>query len=150
MIRLVKHEDIPALVSIGKAVLARSPTYEQVALDANKARYMVRRSMSDKSMDTFVAEVDGQVVGFLVALEEEHWFSKSRYATDLAFLVMPIHAEQAVWLLRRFIRWATGQPKVDMMMMGISSGLDEKGRLAELYKRHGFRDQGGVFVRKLK
>ncbi|HDS1207483.1 TPA: GNAT family N-acetyltransferase [Shewanella algae] len=144
MIRTATHADMNAIVSIGKVTLEKSPTYP-VTLDDNKARYMVRRCISDRSMEIFVAVVDGEVVGFIMGMMEEHWFSKDCYATDLTFCVLPEHGDQAVWLLRRFIRWAKSFPKVKSILLGVSSGMDADGRIGQLYERHGFTIVGGFY-----
>ncbi|GLP95278.1 GNAT family N-acetyltransferase [Paraferrimonas sedimenticola] len=148
MIRLATHNDIDAILAIGEATLAESPSYP-VEFSDKKARYMVRRAISDRTMDCFVAEVNGQVVGFLIALWEEHFFSKDAYATDMAFCVSPKHGDQAVWLLRRFIRWASQFPKVKTLMLGVSSGHTDAARIGQLYERHGFQAIGGLYSKSV-
>ncbi|NCT48762.1 MAG: GNAT family N-acetyltransferase [Paraglaciecola sp.] len=93
-------------------------------------------------MEFFVAQKADQVVGFLLAIKDEHWFSNSSYGTDFAFCVLPDHAEQGVWLLRRFIRWckAFNIP----MMMGLSTGMDVDGRTGKMYEMHGLPRVGGI------
>ena len=146
MIRTATHADLKRILEIGRNTLANAPSYP-VEMDDAKASYMVRRCMNDRAMAAFVAVVDGEVVGFLLAIQEEHFFSKARYATDLAFCVEPEHANQAVWLLRRFIRWAKSVSQVKSIMMGISSGLDGDGRIGELYQKHGLALAGGLYCR---
>lgn len=146
MIRAATHNDLPAIIEIGRNTLSNSPCYP-VEMDDYKASYSVRRCISDRSMCAFVAEVDGKVVGFILGMQEEHFFSRDYYATDLVFCVEPKHADQAVWLLRRFLRWANSFPKVKSIMLGISSGMDLNGRLGELYQRHGLKPAGGLFVK---
>lgn len=145
MIRNATHSDIAVMLDIGRETLKNSPSYP-VDMDDYKASYSIRRCISDRNMCAFVAEVDGKVVGFILGMHEEHFFSRECYATDLVFCVGKEHAEQAVWLLRRFLRWAKGFSKVKSIMLGISSGMDLDGRLGELYKRHGFSHAGGLFV----
>lgn len=118
-------------------------------MDDKKASYIVRRSINDRNMETFVAVVDGEIVGFLIGMQEEHVFSKDAYATDIVFCVMPEHASQAVWLLRRFLRWAKQFPKVKTVVMGISSGLDVTGSLGGLYEKHGLKGAGGLYIKIL-
>jgi len=146
MIRAATHNDLAAMLVIGRNTLSNSPSYP-VEIDDFKASYTARRCISDRSMCAFVAEIDGNVVGFILGMQEEHFFSRDCYATDLVFCVEPEHADQAVWLLRRFIRWAKSFPKVKSIMLGISSGMDLNGRLGELYQRHGLEQAGGLFVK---
>lgn len=148
MIRTATHADLKRILEIGRITLAKAPSYP-VEMDDTKVSYMVRRCISDKSMEAFVAVVDGEVVGFLLAMQEEHWFSKDCYATDLTFCVLPEHADQAVWLLRRFIRWAKSFSKVKSILLGVSSGLDTDGRIGQLYQKHGLNLVGGFYNRIL-
>lgn len=148
MIRTATHADLKRILEIGRITLAKAPSYP-VEMDDTKASYMVRRCIADRGMEAFVAVVNGEVVGFLLAMQEEHFFSKDCYATDLAFCVLPEYADQAVWLLRRFIRWAKTFPKVKSIMLGVSSGLDADGRIGELYQKHGLSSAGGLYSRMM-
>lgn len=146
MIRNATHNDLSAMLAIGRNTLSNSPSYP-VEMDDKKSAYMIRRCISDHSMCAFVTEINGVVVGFILGVQEEHFFSRDSYATDLVFCVEPDYADQAVWLLRRFIRWAKTFPKVKSIMLGISSGMDPNGRLGELYQHHGLKPAGGLFVK---
>lgn len=148
MIRTATHHDLKTILEVGRQTIEAAPTYP-VTMDDTKASYIVRRCISDRSMEAFVAEVDGEVVGFILGMQEEHFFSKDWYATDMCFCVLPEHASQAVWLLRRFIRWAQKNPKVKSIMLGVSSGLDIGGRLGKLYEKHGIVSAGGLYVKVL-
>lgn len=146
MIRTADHHDLKKILEIGRQTLEAAPTYP-VKMDDVKASYIVRRCISDRNMEAFVSVVDGEVVGFILAVQEEHFFSKDWYATDMCFCVLPDHVNQAVWLLRRFIRWAKKNPKVKSIMLGVSSGLDVDGRLGQLYEKHGLENAGGLHVK---
>lgn len=144
MIRNGTHADIPAIISIGQQVIDRSKTYN-TKVDPAKAAYMLRRAINDRKMELFVAEKAGQCVGFFIALIDEHWFAKSYYATDIAFCVLPEHAEQGVWLLRRFMRWCKAN-KIKQVQLGLSTGLDADGRTGRLYEAHGLTLVGGIYA----
>ena len=144
MIRFGTHADIPAIISIGQQVIDRSKTYD-ATVDPAKAAYMLRRAITDRKMALFVAEKAGQCVGFFIALKDEHWFAKSYYATDIAFCVLPEHADQGVWLLRRFIRWCKAE-NIKQIQLGLSTGLDEEGRTGKLYEAHGLTLVGGIYA----
>lgn len=144
MIRNGTHADIPAIIRIGQQVIDASKTYDDV-IDKDKAAYMIRRAINDRRMALFVAEKAGQVVGFFIAIQDEHWFAKSTYATDLAFCVLPEHAEQGVWLLRRFIRWCRAH-NIKKIQLGLSTGMDPLGRTGQLYEAHGLSKVGGIYA----
>lgn len=144
MIRTATLTDIPSIISIGQKVIDKSTTYN-VTVNPEKTAYMIRRAVNDKKMEVFVAEKADQVVGFLIALKDEYWFAKKYYATDLAFCVLPEHADQGVWLLRRFIRWCKKQ-KIENIQLGLSTGLDPEGRTGKLYESHGLTLVGGIYA----
>ena len=144
MIRTATLLDIPAIIGIGQKIINRSKTYD-TEVEPERAAYALRRAMNDKKMAVFVAEKADQVVGFFIALKDEHWFAKSYHATDLAFCVLPEHADQGVWLLRRFIRWCK-QNGIEHIQLGLSTGLDEDGRTGKLYEAHGLKKVGGIYA----
>jgi GNAT superfamily N-acetyltransferase len=144
MIRFGNHADIPAIIAIGQKVINASKTYSG-EVDPQKAAYMLRRAINDRRMALFVAEKAGHVVGFFISLQDEHWFAKSTYATDLAFCVLPEHADQGVWLLRRFIRWCQAS-NIKSIQLGLSTGMDPEGRTGKLYEAHGLTNVGGIYA----
>lgn len=143
MIRTGTHSDIPAMIEIGQQVIDKSQTYND-EIDPVKSAYMIRRAISDKKMEVFIAEKAGKVVGFFIALKDENWFAKSYYGTDIAFCVLPEHTDQGVWLLRRFIRWCNSND-IKNITLGLSTGLDPDGRTGKLYESHGLKRVGGVY-----
>lgn len=144
MIRFGTHADIPAIIAIGQQVINASKTYSG-EVDPAKAAYMIRRAINDRRMALFVAEKAGHVVGFFIAIQDEHWFAKSTYATDLAFCVLPEHADQGVWLLRRFLRWCKSN-NITSIQLGLSTGMDPEGRTGKLYEAHGLSNVGGIYA----
>ena len=143
MIRNGTHADIPAIISIGQQVIDRSKTYD-ATVDPAKAAYMLRRAINDRKMALFVAEKAGQVVGFFIAMKDEHWFAKSWYGTDIGFCVLPEYADQGVWLLRRFLRWCKAERIKPIL--ALSTGLDPEGRIGRMYQAHGLTNMGGIFA----
>ena len=143
MIRTGTHADIPAIIKIGQQVIDASKTSD-TKVDKDKAAYMIRRAINDKKMALFVAEKADQVVGFFIAIKDEEWFSRSYYGSDLAFCVLPEHADQGVWLLRRFLRWCK---ELNVRpMLALSTGLDDEGRTGRMYEAHGLDRVGGVYA----
>lgn len=143
MIRNGTHADIPAIISIGQQVIDRSKTYD-ATVDPAKAAYMLRRAITDRKMALFVAEKAGLVVGFFIAMKDEHWFAKSWYGTDIGFCVLPEHADQGVWLLRRFLRWCKAEQIKPML--ALSTGLDPDGRTGRMYEAHELTNMGGIYA----
>lgn len=143
MIRFGTHSDIPAMLDIGRLVIADAKTLN-CELDTELAAKTIRQALNHKKHAVFVAEKAGLVVGFFIALQDQFWFSKTHYATDLAFCVTPEHRDQAVWLLRRFIRWCQ-EHRISHIQLGLSTGLDTEGRTGQLYEAHGLKLAGGIY-----
>lgn len=143
MIRNAQHADIPAILDIGAHVIGASTTLN-CELDRDKAAKVIRQALNHRMHAVFVAERAGQVVGFFIAVQDQFWFSKERYATDLAFCVLPEHADQAVWLLRRFMRWAKAS-NINHVQLGLSTGMDPENRTGRLYEAHGLSKVGGIY-----
>lgn len=143
MIRFGTHSDIPAMLDIGRQVIAEAKTLN-CELDTELAAKTIRQALNHRKHAVFVAEKAGIVVGFFIAMQDQFWFSKSHYATDLAFCVAPEHRDQAVWLLRRFIRWCQ-EHRISHIQLGLSTGLDTEGRTGQLYEAHGLKLAGGIY-----
>lgn len=143
MIRFGTHSDIPAMLDIGRQVIAEAKTLN-CELDTELAAKTIRQALNHRKHAVFVAEKAGIVVGFFIAMQDQFWFSKSHYATDLAFCVAPEHRDQAVWLLRRFIRWCQ-EHRISHIQLGLSTGLDAEGRTGQLYEAHGLKLAGGIY-----
>jgi len=143
MIRLGTHADIPAMLAIGQAVIAQARTLD-CELDPELAAKTIRQALNHRKHAVFVAEKAGHVVGFFIAVQDQFWFSKTHYATDLAFCVSDEHKDQAVWLLRRFIRWCQSN-QIKHIQLGLSTGLDGEGRTGRLYEVHGLQLVGGIY-----
>lgn len=144
MIRLGTHADIPAIIEIGQKIIDKSKTYNAI-IEPKKVAYMIRRAVNDKKMEVFIAEKEGVAVGFLIAIKDEYWFANKSHGTDLAFCVLPEHADQGVWLLRRFIRWCK-KNNIENIQLGLSTGLDPEGRTGKLYESHGLTLVGGIYA----
>lgn len=142
-VRLATPEDITEAMEVGKRILARS-VYGADVFDL-QARKVMLRAINDKSMSLWVAEHKGKIVGFFMAIKEQHWFSKKKYAADMCFVMDDQHGNYAAPIIRRFIKWAKSDDKVTDIQLGISSGLDNDGRTGRMYKNLGFTPVGGFY-----
>lgn len=142
-IREAKPEDITGALEVGGNTLKRS-TYNST-LDPLIARKVMARFINDKTSLMLIAEHEEKIVGFMMCLIEQHWFSKDRYASDLCFCVDPQHGNYAPLMIKRFIKWAKRDHKVKDIMLGISSGLDKDERTGRMYEKLGFSKVGGIY-----
>ena len=142
-VRLAKSDDITAALELGRVTLDRSVINGD--LDLLHARRAMLRCINDANMSMWVAEHKGKLVGFLMVIREQHWFSKSRYAADICFCVHPQHGNYAPSMIRKYIKWAKEDERVVDINLAISSGLDQDGRAGRMYQNLGFTPVGGVY-----
>lgn len=143
-VRLATAQDITQAIEVGKRILARSVYGADVF--ENQSRRMMLRAINDKSMALWVAEHKGNIVGFFLAIREQHWFSKKKYAADMCFVMDDKHGNYAPPIIRRFVKWAKSDPNVVDIQLSISSGLDNDGRTGRMYQNLGFTLVGGVYA----
>lgn len=143
-VRLAIPEDITEAMEVGKRILARS-VYGADVFELQARKFMLR-AINDKTMQLWVAEHKGKVVGFLMAAVEQHWFSKKKFTCDMGFLVEDHHGNYAPTMVRRYKKWAKLQPNVVDIFIGITSGLDKDGRTARMLENLGFTNIGGTFA----
>lgn len=142
MIRKGRLADIPVILDIGDQAVAMVAV-DQTPVNRQKASGLLRKAVNHALMDLFVAEVDGKVVGFVVAMVNDQWYNDDKYVTDLAFCTAKGHEDQAVWLFRRLYRWSRerGLP----MLMATNAGGDRAERTGAMYEAHGLTRVGGMF-----
>ena len=147
MIRTASLTDIPAILTIGRGVVEASPVLKGDGVVDAVAAKALRNAINHGLHEVFVAEVNGAVVGFFIAVQDQLWYSGKKYATDLAFCVAPGFENQAVWLLKRFLRWCV-QKKVPTARLVISAGFEKAKRTGEMYQRLGFTQADGVYYKE--
>ena len=145
MIRDGRHEDIPAIIDIGQSLKSET---DKTPVNLKKAAAVLRTAISSAQHCLFVAEVNGKVVGFLVGGIQDIWYNDDKVASDLGFMTRDGFEDQAVWLLRRFLRWA--REKNVPALMGLSTGLESSVRTGKLYETHGLKLMGGMYYGGLK
>lgn len=140
MIRVGTHADIPAIIDIGQSLKSET---DRSKLNIKRAATVLRQAISSAQHCLFVAEVGGKVVGFIVGAVQDVWYNDDKIATDLGFMTREGFENQAVWLLRRFLRWA--RDKNIPAMMAISTGRLDADRTGDLYAKHGLARVGGMY-----
>lgn len=142
-IRLATATDIDDAIKVGEKILKRS--VYKADLFSLQAKKVMLRALNDASMALWVAEHKGKIVGFFLAIKEQHWFSRKKYAADMCFVMDDQHGNYAAPIIKQFIKWAKSDPKVTDIHLAISSGLDNDGRTGRMYQNLGFTQVGGVY-----
>ena len=120
--------------------------YRNIPPDPVKFRKLVVMLMVNKQHLALVSEVAGEVVGVLLGVTDEIFFSRKKSATDIFTHVEPGHVWESVQLIRAFVEWAKARESVYQIVMTVSSDLvgPEKARM--IYGRAGLHYYGGSFV----
>ena len=124
--------------------IKKDTIYRNVPLDRQTCFSLWGRSLMDARMFNKCV-VDEGIRGFLIGVVAPFEFNRhEHYASDLFYLVEKGHPG-GVRLLAEFTKWAEANPKVRMVIMGVTAG---DGRpLGPLYERMGMDQVGGMFVK---
>lgn len=148
IVREAKPTDIDAILELGARLLRESPVLPPH--HPLKARKALAFFISSARNCLYVAEKNGEVVGFIAGAIDEFWWSTIKYASDVAFFVAPEHKGAGLPLVKAFMRWVDKFPRVRYVSMGISSGLDSMDRTGLMYERLGFAKAGGIYTMKIE
>lgn len=143
MIRPARERDIPKLIDLAESFHEDS-AYRDFPIDRPSAYRSLAQCAQMATACLLVAEdrERGQITGFLAGVAQEVWFSRSRCATDLVFVSR--RPSDSIKLVRQFVRWAWGVPRVIEVTMAISSGIHPE-RTGAFYERLGFTSIGGMY-----
>ncbi len=146
-IRLAESEaDIEKLIALGPRFIEES-RYRGLPFDAEKLRQAGRRALANKGQFGVLMAMKGdEVVGLLLAIVSEYFFSTELVAATTFFYVTPEHrgGMAAIKLLHGFRNWARNR-KVREINVHITSGV-HLARTDRLMRRLGFRFIGGTYA----
>jgi len=145
-IRLGDLPDMGKLVDLAMELLEQS-IYSDIKPDKLKFRKLVGNMMLSKNGRVWViVDDDDEPQGFLLGMVTELFFSRDKYATDIAVYVRKSYRSYVPEMFQQFITWAWSKPRVKEIKLGISSGMDEGGRTGKFYESLGFIDAGGLYI----
>jgi GNAT superfamily N-acetyltransferase len=134
-VRLAMPEDLDALLSMAELQVAE--TFSHLGFDRDRAAATFWGSVETGDPTCFVAEADGEVVGFLVGRIDGYDFTSGVFVNLDVLLVRPDKrgTRAAVKLLREYIRWGkiVGAREI---LFGVSSGYRVE-RTSRLYEHLG-------------
>ena len=145
MIREAVYEDLDAIVALGYEARERS-WYRHIPPDEPKFRKLTLRIMTSQQHLALVAERGGMVVGVLLAVSDEIFFSRAKSVTDILTYVRPAAAGDGARMARYLIRWAKARPSVCQIVLSISGDIVDPGRTGSMYESLGLARQGGTFA----
>lgn len=145
-VRPAKFGDIPEICSLMLRVFPLTK-YAEFPLNMDrKMKPLLLESIRSGNSCVFVSTVNAKITGFLVGMVDDLYHVLNvKYATDLFFYVEPGDGHGGAKLLDTFIAWAETIPKVVRIRMGATDALGEYSRVAKLYERRGFSQEGVLY-----
>ncbi len=138
--------DIRRIHVLAQELLEMS-VYSGIKMDDTKFKRTCASLIGSRNGAVFVvADDEGEVQGFLMGVIDDLFFSRSRFATDLATYVRKEYRHLAPFMVKRFSKWAFSKAGVEEVTLGISSGMDTVDRAGRMYRAIGFKPAGGVYV----
>jgi GNAT superfamily N-acetyltransferase len=147
-IRVATLHDVPAIVSLGRVMHRESPRFSRFPFVAEKVDALVRGLLGNPLAIVLVAEEREQgIIGMFGGLIAEHYFTTSRYATDVAVFVAQAYRGGSAFprMLQAFETWAVENGAIELAP-GISTEVAAARTLA-LYEKKGYRLSGHLVVK---
>lgn len=148
-IRPAVPADIPAIVTLGERMHAEAPNFQGWTFDREKVAQTVAALINGAGC-ALVAELDGEIVGGVLGLCTEHWFSREKVASDLALFITPGRrgGALAARLVAGFTAWAR-EMGARQVRMGVTTGVHPEAT-ARLFECCGLTHDGLTFSKTLK
>lgn len=144
MIRTATHEDIPRLIELGEQMHVES-RFARLPFDRDKVQALFAHLIESPDGLLLVADADGVLVGGFAGYVVEHYFARTKVASDFGLFIEPASrgGMTAPRLLKAYIEWAKAQGAV-MIQAGITTGVHVE-QTTRLYEKLGFRNNGQLF-----
>jgi GNAT superfamily N-acetyltransferase len=138
MIRDATQDDDDAIFEMARQFVAFAPYSDTFTTTDEELRLTIKHFI--ETYKTFVAEVDGKVVGMLFAVLAPVWYAPShKAAVELAWWVDPAHRKgmSGIRLVQAFEKWAEDQGASMVSMSNLEVG--DNGLVANMLNRFGYR-----------
>jgi len=145
VIRKATYKDIKGLVDLCKEAHSKSVN-EQLPVDNKTLIKSLQVIVLSREHCCYVTEVDGRIVGAIIGVTHQSWFSKKKQASDLFFYTSERGRGSGPFLFRRFVTWVRKESGAKQIILSTDSGIDSE-RTSELYTRMGCKKIGDVFHR---
>lgn len=145
-ISLLTPEDVDTCIGLGW-MMHKESALGQITFDVPKMKQIAHACLNHPDWICYVAKQGEATVGMVVGFVGQYWFSKERYAMDLALYVHPEFrgSSAAFRLLKEFTTWAS-QQNIRQIRCGETTRVNPEAT-AKLYKKMGFEIGGQIFVR---
>jgi ribosomal protein S18 acetylase RimI-like enzyme len=146
--RLATMADMDVVLALAARAHAEG-RYGRYPMSHAKASYLFMRAQTEQEFFCVVAEQQNELVGFMVGLVCEHFFSNMTYATNIALYVTP--EQRGSWaaakLIRTFEREADARGAHEILI-GAASDI-KPARVLRFYHALGYQPVGANAVKYL-
>ena len=154
MIRRATPADAPAILAMGRAPAVESPKYREKGFDEARLMALGERlsgTLLAENPDAcvLVAERAGEVIGMMIPVVAERFFSGELFVTDLTLYLKPEHRGGLAFarLVRAAEDWARQRGVLDCNF-GVSTEIHPE-RTVRAYKGLGYTLTGYTLTKKL-
>ena len=152
-VRVAKFVDIPAIAQIMAEAHARWPHGHETTFDEVEAKQLLMRSLQRHGHMNYggslvlVSKKGNDVKGFIIGiLDLLQPCVKELKVTDLLFIVGPgADPHDPRCMVQALREWGRSNPKVVKAVLGVTNDLGDWHRTANIHKRCGFEQCGGLF-----
>jgi len=141
-VRVARFSDTKALVALFKEAHSEFGT---APFCPETTRNTIQRAVNQRNAGIFALTDNGEIVGALIAVMNQLWYSKARQIADIIFYVKPSSRGHGNKLLTAYLGWAREQRNVGEVMLGITSGSDTEGRIDALLKHFSMMPVGANY-----
>ena len=141
-------EDLVKLTTIGVTMFMESPHYSRFTYDPGKVFDILSLCVgTEKGVAVVLRDDNGEVVGGLIGVVEEHWFGHSKMAYDIAFFILPEyrHGRWGIKLIQAFVESAKEKGADEVQLTNTSGVMSE--RVEKLIEYCDFTRVGGMFYK---
>lgn len=138
--------DVASILKLGKQ-LHQNSAYADKHFNDEKAGSVVAMMVDSETDSAFVAEDDGEIIGYFLGGLTYEWFSDDLLGFDYSVYVTPEkrNGRAAIKLFDAFENWAKAKDAL-YIHVGITTNINIEGS-SRFYRFLGYKD-GGIFFEK--
>ncbi len=145
-IRLADIPDIKHIYKLGLELISDG-AYKGIKHDEQKFKTTVAGLIGSKLGRVYVVVDDADIPqGFFLGIVDDLFFSRYRYATDMAVFIRKGFRQYAYRLYKLFIEWAKTKPRLFEISFAQSSGMGDHLKWCKLMERLGLERNGSFYT----
>lgn len=144
MLKVARTDQVPEITDLVLRFISESP-YSELTTDRTKVEDVIFATINNPDGLVLIS-IEDRITGVLVAVANEALFSRERWASELAWYIVP--EKRSLSLTRAFLRtyeyWAS---KVECKGISLACLADHV--LTKLYTRYGYEEKELAFFKEI-